>query len=83
MLTTPEEPAQCVGQLRYRNPRQVNVLMGHYRLRDNAVTLLVQRQETKNNSFNYRLRGKRKEIPDQSEQSFQLVNISPHVYLFK
>lgn len=71
MLTSAEEPNQCVGTLRYRNPKHIAVLMGHYRLRDNTVTVLVQRQETKMSSISYR-RGKRREIPEYSEQSFQL-----------
>lgn len=79
MLTTPEDPAQCISHLRYRNPRHGGVLSGHYRIRENTVTLLVQRHDIKNTSLNYKLRGKRKDIPDHAEQSFHLeLQISNH-----
>lgn len=71
MLTTPEEPIQSVGYLKHRYPRHAGVLSGHYRLWNNTVTLLVQRQDRKN----FKIRGRRKEvsIDDYGEQTFHLV----------
>lgn len=74
MLTTPDEPIQCVGMLKNRNSKTTSVLSGHYRLKDDKLTIVVQRQENaKSNQYNKRNR-KRDTIYDvNSEQTFHLV----------
>lgn len=71
MLTTPEEPISMVGQLRHRIPRNTGVLVGHYRLWNNCVTLLVQRQDRRNTKL--RARRKDGEYVDFGEQTFHMV----------
>lgn len=36
MLTSPDDPAQCVAQMKSRTPRQP-VMIGYYRLKDDKV----------------------------------------------
>lgn len=72
MLTTPDEPANCVKHLRSRDPSYQGVMTGHYRLWNNTVTLLVQRQDRK------KIKGKKRRdytdyCEDYSDQTFHLV----------
>ncbi|XP_054268846.1 F-box only protein 9 [Macrosteles quadrilineatus] len=46
MLTTAEEPMSCLSLLKARQARHPAVMIGHYRLCDDRVTLTVQKQET-------------------------------------
>ncbi|CAG9859937.1 unnamed protein product [Phyllotreta striolata] len=43
MLTSAEEPVQCINLLKHRNARYP-VLTGYYRLKDDKVILIIQRQ---------------------------------------
>ncbi|XP_020291557.1 F-box only protein 9 isoform X1 [Pseudomyrmex gracilis] len=71
MLTSTDEAQMCVNSLRNRIPRNPSVLIGHYRLHDNCVTLVLKKQETKGVNFNYR-RKKREPIHDSGEQTFHI-----------
>lgn len=79
MLTTPEEPVHCVGQLKNRNVKGTNILTGHYRLKDDRVTIILQRQEKKNIGPVYK-RGRWIEIKhEHTEQTFHVVSRIPHI----
>uniref|UniRef100_A0A7M4Y6V3 F-box domain-containing protein n=1 Tax=Anopheles funestus TaxID=62324 RepID=A0A7M4Y6V3_ANOFN len=43
MLTTADEPQQCVVKLKPRCPTQNEILRGHYRLHDDVVIVVIQR----------------------------------------
>ncbi|XP_050074698.1 F-box only protein 9 [Anopheles maculipalpis] len=43
MLTTADEPQQCVVKLKPRCPTQNEILRGHYRLHDDVVIVAIQR----------------------------------------
>lgn len=73
MLTTPEEPLLSVKHLRYRNSNHPGILVGHYRLWNNTVTLLVQRQDRK--KFKAKNRRRDYSVDDCSDQTFHLVRI--------
>lgn len=71
MLTTSDEPAQTVGLLKNRNPRHP-VLTGFYRLKDDVVTLIFQRQDKKKSIQNFK-KGRRREVQENLEQTFHMV----------
>ncbi|XP_029161839.1 F-box only protein 9 isoform X3 [Nylanderia fulva] len=71
MLTSTDEAQNCVNFLRNRIPRNTSVLIGHYRLHDNYVTLVLKRQEAKGINFAYR-RKKREAVHDSGEQTFHI-----------
>ncbi|XP_012215867.1 F-box only protein 9 isoform X1 [Linepithema humile] len=71
MLTSTDEAQSCVNSLRNRVPRNPSVLIGHYRLHDNCVTLMLKKQETKGVNFAYR-RKKREPVHDSGEQTFHI-----------
>lgn len=71
MITTSDEPAQTVGLLRNRTPRYP-VLSGFYRLKDDVVTLIFQRQDKKKSFQNFK-KGRRREIQETVEQTFHMV----------
>lgn len=77
MLTSTDDAQYCVSSLKNRNPRNNAVLVGHYRLRENSVTLVLKRQETKTNttSFSNRRRKRNEVIHDSGEQTFHVVSI--------
>lgn len=75
MLTSADDPQNCVNSLRNRIPRNTSVLIGHYRLHNNYVTLVLKRQETKGINFAYR-RKKREPVHDSGEQTFHIVSIT-------
>lgn len=71
MLTSPDDPAQCVAQMKSRTPRQP-VMIGYYRLKDDKVTLVVQKQElTKSLQTTFKRSNRRREV-DNSEQTFHM-----------
>lgn len=75
MLTTSEEPAQSVGLLKSRNPRYP-VLSGYYRLKDDTVALVFQRQDKKKSYQTFK-KGRRRETQEIFEKTFHMViNIS-------
>ncbi|XP_071561951.1 F-box only protein 9 isoform X1 [Temnothorax nylanderi] len=70
MLTSTDEAQSCVNSLRNRIPRNPSVLVGHFRLHDNCVTLVLKRQETK--GINFYRRKKREPVHDSGEQTFHI-----------
>lgn len=71
MLTSTDEAQVSVNSLKNRIPRNSSALIGHYRLHDNYVTLVLKRQDTKGN--NNTGRKKRREIVhDSGEQTFHV-----------
>lgn len=79
MLTTPDEPAQCVGLLKQRQVRSSSVLTGHYRLKEDIVTIMVQRQESIKNP--YRRSRRRDPAYTNNQQTFHLVRVLMIKYL--
>lgn len=71
MLTSTDEPQTCVNSLKYRTPRNPSVLIGHYILHDNCVTLILQKQEVKGCNIVYK-RKKREPVQDSGEQTFHI-----------
>lgn len=71
MLTTSDEPAQSVGLLKTRNSRYP-VFCGYYRLKDDTVSLVFQRQDKKKGFQNLK-KGRRREIQETFEQTFRMV----------
>lgn len=79
MLTSTDDAQLCVNSLKSRTPRNPTILIGHYRLRDNLVTLILKKQElkTNNNNNNNQYRRKRREfLHDSGEQTFHAVSIN-------
>ncbi|KAK5650944.1 hypothetical protein RI129_001973 [Pyrocoelia pectoralis] len=72
MLTSPDEPAVCVGQLKYRAYKNPTILSGHYWLKDDKVTIIVYRNEKPKNNFGYKRNKKRDVIPDNHQETFHL-----------
>ncbi|XP_057332235.1 F-box only protein 9 [Microplitis mediator] len=72
MLTSTDDAQSCVNALKYRNPRNLSVLVGHYRLHDNRVTLVMKKQEIKSNISNNYKKKKREVVHDSGEQTFHL-----------
>ncbi|XP_076241096.1 F-box only protein 9 [Calliopsis andreniformis] len=70
MLTSTDEAQNCVNSLRYRTPRNSSILVGHYRLHDNYVTLVLKKQEV--NGINTYRRKKRESMHDSGEQTFHI-----------
>ncbi|XP_050297152.1 F-box only protein 9 [Anthonomus grandis grandis] len=71
MLTSADDPAACVNLLKTRRPR-TPVMIGYYRLNDDKVTLVVERQELqKGAQSTYKKNSRRREI-DLSEQTFHM-----------
>ncbi|XP_043491109.1 F-box only protein 9 [Polistes fuscatus] len=69
MLTSTDEAQTSVNSLKNRIPRNSSVLIGHYRLCDNFVTLILKRQDTKGNNNTSRRR-RREAVHDSGEQTF-------------
>ena len=70
MLTSTDEAQSCVNSLKYRTPRNPAVLIGHYRLHGNYVTLVLKKQEIK--GITTYKRKKREAIHDSGEQTFHI-----------
>ncbi|KAJ3640634.1 hypothetical protein Zmor_027186 [Zophobas morio] len=70
VLTSSEEPAQCVGQMKHRNARSP-ILRGYYRLKDDKVILVVQRQDNKT-SQGYKKSKRRADLREMAEQTFHM-----------
>ncbi|CAG9769339.1 unnamed protein product [Ceutorhynchus assimilis] len=71
MLTSPDEPTQCVGQMKNRHPRQP-IMVGYYRLKDDTVTLVFQRQDTaKTMQTTYKRSARRRDV-ENPEQTFHM-----------
>jgi F-box protein 9 len=73
VLTSSEEPAQCVSQMKHRNARSP-ILRGYYRLKDDKVTLVVTRQDN-NKHLQFKKTAKRRgaDLRDTAEQTFHMV----------
>lgn len=74
MLTSTDEAQTSVNCLKNRIPRNSSVLIGHYRLCDNFVTLVLKRQDTKGNNNTCRRRRQRETVHDSGEQTFHVVS---------
>lgn len=46
-MTTADHPKQCLSQLTYRNVKDPSIYKGHYRLKDDIVTVTIQREGKK------------------------------------
>lgn len=76
MLTSTDDAQFCVSSLKSRNPRNNTVLVGHYRLHDNCVSLILKRQEIKTSgaAFSNRRRKRAEPVHDSGEQTFHMVS---------
>ncbi|XP_045767310.1 F-box only protein 9 [Maniola jurtina] len=74
MWTTAEEPAACVGHLKYRETKNsLGIMSGHYRLVGDTVVILIKKAVSeKTPASNTRFRARRKEAQEPHEQIFQL-----------
>lgn len=72
MLTSPDAPPVCVGQLKHRTYKNPTILSGHYRLKDDKVTMIVYRNENSKSNFGYRRNKKRDVIQDNHQETFHL-----------
>lgn len=70
MLTSTDEAQSCVNSLKYRTPRNPSVLIGHYRLHDNCVILILKKQEIK--GVNTYRKKKKETMHDSGEQTFHI-----------
>ncbi|XP_050349160.1 F-box only protein 9 [Nymphalis io] len=76
MWTTAEEPASCVGYLRYRDTRNIpGIVSGHYRLVGDTVAIVIKKSSSEkkhSQASNTRFRSRRREVHEQQEQVFHL-----------
>ncbi|EEB11637.1 F-box only protein, putative [Pediculus humanus corporis] len=69
MLTTPDQPAPVTCILKGRENRHPSLLTGHYRLQDDRVFIILQREDL----INHRYRKRKNNIPmDLIEQTFHI-----------
>lgn len=74
-LTTAEEPAQSVGHLKYKNAKNP-VLTGYYRIKDDKVTLIVQKMNDKTGqTFKRNKRKDKDNMYETAEQTFHMVSL--------
>lgn len=73
MLTTPDQPAHVVSLVKCRDARNPSALTGHYRLLDDRIMLVLQRQDLVSDSNN-RYRNKRNNnlANDSADQAFHI-----------
>ncbi|KAJ8921794.1 hypothetical protein NQ315_008423, partial [Exocentrus adspersus] len=73
MLTSAEDPTQCVGLLKNRNARNP-VLSGYYRLKDDKVIIVVQKQDPKIAAQvqSFKRNPRKKDVQDSPEQTFHM-----------
>ncbi|KAL0831798.1 hypothetical protein ABMA28_001333 [Loxostege sticticalis] len=75
MWTTAEEPAASVGHLKYRHAKgHLGITAGHYRLMGDKVVVVIKKTTDKKAvmATNTRFRARRKETPDNHEQTFHM-----------
>uniref|UniRef100_A0A182R9C0 F-box domain-containing protein n=1 Tax=Anopheles funestus TaxID=62324 RepID=A0A182R9C0_ANOFN len=71
MLTTADEPQQCVVKLKPRCPTQNEILRGHYRLHDDVVIVVIQRNRPPASAQMQRPGRKVRDIePEYGQQTF-------------
>lgn len=83
VLTSAEEPLQCVSQMKHRNACSP-ILRGYYRLTDDKVTLVVQREDSKYFLKKNKRRGRDERPPGQTfhmELEIKNNNKKRHVQL--
>lgn len=75
MLTTADEPAQCVALMKNRNARNP-VLSGYYRLKNDKVIIVIQKQEAKTATQmqGFKRSSRKKDAQESAEQTFHMVN---------
>lgn len=76
MLTTADEPSQCVGLMKTRNARGP-VLSGYYRLKNDKVVIVIQKQDAKTVAQvtqGFKRNSRKKDAQENAEQTFHLVS---------
>lgn len=76
MMTTPDQPVPILNLLKRRDVRHPSVLVGHYRMCDDKITLVLRRQEFLNaNNNKYRNKRNNNVVNmEMVEQSFHIVS---------
>ncbi|KAJ2947290.1 hypothetical protein O0L34_g17006 [Tuta absoluta] len=77
MMTTAEEPGNCVAHLKHRGPRpHLGILSGHYRLVGDKVVIVIKKtngEKKPAQASNTRFRSRRREpLEQQYEQTFHM-----------
>ncbi|KAF5284489.1 hypothetical protein FQA39_LY17024 [Lamprigera yunnana] len=72
ILTSSEEPSVCVGQLKYKTFKNPTILTGHYRLREDKVTIIAYRNDKLLNNAVFKGRNKVREMIHDSQETFHL-----------
>lgn len=81
MLTSTEDAQTCVTSLKSRIPRNTSTLIGHYRLHDDRVSLILKKQDTKINIIAGNNRRRNREVShDSGEQSFHAVSETHYIF---
>lgn len=77
MLTTPDEPSSSVAKMKHRATLNLGVLSGHYRMKDDSVTIVVQHQKLSKHGAPFK-RNRRNAFDEDpiKEQTFNLVSCS-------
>jgi len=72
MMTSPEEPAVCVGKLKPKNIKNQAILSGQYRIHGSIVSAVLKRSASNvaTNATNYRYR-RHQQALDNQDQIFQ------------
>lgn len=74
MLTSTDDMQSCVNSLKYREPRNTSVLIGHYKLHENTATLVLRKPENKVNHSNLYWKRRRERLTDKGVRTFRVVN---------
>ncbi|KAK0173397.1 hypothetical protein PV328_006603 [Microctonus aethiopoides] len=72
MLTSTDDMQGCVNSLKYREPRNTSVLIGHYKLHENTVTLVLKKPENKVNHSNIYWKRRRERLSDKGVRTFRV-----------
>ena len=80
MLTTADDPQQSLPLLRYRKPKNNNVLVGHYRINGQTISIVLKRDYVSESS---QLTRKYKNKSRDKSMSTQTFNISLDVKTVK
>lgn len=70
MLTSTDDAKVCVGALRNRSPKGPTILVGHYRLYEDSVTLVLKRQKGKGSEQG---KNRNDDFYYSSDQTFHMV----------
>lgn len=75
MLTTPEEPYVCVPKLHCKDSKASSLLLGHFRMISNIITVVVKKRKERENNYYSRYRRGRFQQQAEPERTFHLVSI--------